>query len=182
MASKDNHNSDAPQNTPVEDESSVGGEGVVQDSAIDELERLKEENARLRDQALRSLAEVENVRRRAAQERESIVQYANEGLLRELLPIIDDFRRSVDSGVQGRDFDAYYQGIAMINDKIARVLEAIGVRKIATVGEPFNVELHEALMRQPSDASEDTVIGEIEPGYTLGDRVLRHAKVVVSAG
>jgi len=63
-----------------------------------------------------------------------------------------------------------------------KLLEGQGGTKIKTVGEPFDVELHEALMRQPSDAPEDTVISELEPGYMFGDKVLRHAKVIVSAG
>lgn len=147
-----------------------------------ELARLKEENARLRDQALRSLAEVENVRRRAAAERESVVQYANEGLFKELLPIVDDFRRSVESGEKARDFEPFFKGIALINDKFGRLLEQFGVAPIPTVGEAFDVELHEALMRQPSDAPEGTIIGEIEPGYTYSGKVIRHARVIVSAG
>ena len=161
------------------DEPETGTTGAASEERIAMLEG---ENQRLRDQALRAVADLENFRRRAAQEREQIVQYANDRLLRAILPILDDFQRSVESGAQTNDFQSFYQGITMISEKLAKVLEAQGVKKISTVGEHFDVNLHEALMRQPSDAPEDTVISELEPGYTYGDKVLRHAKVIVSAG
>jgi molecular chaperone GrpE len=148
----------------------------------DRIASLEQENQRLRDQALRAVADLENFRRRAVTEREQLVMYANERLLRSLLPIVDDFQRSVESGEQTKDFNSFFQGVSMINDKLKRLFEAQGITRIETVGEPFNVELHEALMRQPSEAPEDTVIAELEPGYRYGDRVLRHAKVIVSAG
>lgn len=154
-----------------------GGEGLEE-----RLAALQQENQRLRDQAIRAVADLENFRRRAQQEREQFIQYANERLLQSMLPVIDDFQRSVESGGQSQDFESFYQGVSMIHDKLFKILESQGVRKIETVGRPFDVELHEALMRQPSEAPEDTVISELEPGYTYGDRVLRHAKVIVSAG
>lgn len=172
-------------------------EGTMNDSNADEaqaaaqpelespemrIEALEDEKNRLRDQALRAVADLENFRRRAMAERQQIIEYANERLLRELLPIVDDFTRSVESGSQTRDFDGFFQGVTMISGKLLKLLEQQGVKKIETAGMEFDVNLHEALMRQPSDAPEDTVISELEPGYMYGDRVLRHAKVIVSAG
>lgn len=174
-----------PELPPDEDTDVTSGEDAIQGETSgdeDEIVRLQEENSQLRDQALRALAEVENIRRRAAQDRNALVQYANEGLLRNLLPIVDDVRRSIESGDKARDFEPFFSGISMINDKLARMLDQLGVRRIETVGRMFDVETHEALVRQPSDTPEGTVIGEIEPGYYYGDKVLRHARVVVSAG
>jgi len=151
-------------------------------TAEERIAALEQETVRLRDAALRAVADLDNYRRRAQAEREQIVQYGNERLLRAILPIVDDFQRSVDSGSQTPDFQSFFQGVSMINEKLKRTLEAQGVKKIDTVGQPFSVDLHEALMRQPSDAPEDTVITELEPGYLYGDKVLRHAKVIVSAG
>ena len=162
-----------------EGSSNAGGEEATAEERIAALER---DNQRLREQALRAVADLENFRRRAMQERDQVVLYGNERLLRAILPIVDDFHRSVESGAQTRDFDSFYQGVSMINDKVQRILEAQGVKRMQTIGEPFNVDFHEALMRQPSDAPEDSVISELEPGYTYGDKVLRHAKVIVSAG
>lgn len=148
----------------------------------DRLAALEQENQRLRDQAVRAVADLENFRRRSMQEREQLTLFGSERLLRALLPIIDDFQRSVDSGERNPDFESFFQGISMINGKLLKLLETQGVKKIETLGQPFNVDLHEALMRQPSEAPEDTVINELEPGYKYGDKVLRHAKVIVSAG
>lgn len=166
------------KNTTADDMEAGSGEPTPEER----ITALEADNQRLRDQALRAVADLDNFRRRAAQEREQIIQFANDRLLRALLPIIDDFQRSVESGSQTSDYQSFYQGVAMISDKLARMLESQGVKKIPTVGEHFDVNLHEALMRQPSDAPEDTVISELEPGYTYGDKVLRHAKVIVSAG
>lgn len=156
------------------------GDAVVSDEA--RIAALEADVARLRDQALRAVADLENFRRRAQAERIQLIEYANERLLRELLPMVDDLKRSVDSGARSTDYQSFYQGVVMINDKVRKLLEAQGVTRIETVGQPFDVNLHEALMRQPSDAPEDSVISELEPGYKFGDRVLRHAKVIISAG
>ncbi|MDB5034825.1 MAG: hypothetical protein JWQ98_2066 [Chlorobi bacterium] len=173
---------DIPIDDSQDNTSSQREAATDQTQETDRVAELESENARLRDHALRTMADFDNFRRRAQVEREQTVQYANERLLRSLLPIIDDFHRSVEAGAQSGDFQSFFQGVSMINDKLAKTLEAQGVQRMTTVGQPFNVDLHEALMRQPSDAPEDTVITELEPGYTYGDRVLRHAKVIVSAG
>ncbi len=176
------------RNIPIDDADERGQKngGQAEAGQIEQLEgriaELTQENQQLKDQTLRSLAELENFRRRTQQEREQIVLYGNERLLRELLPILDDFQRSVEAGAQTKDFDNFYTGISMIRDKVRRTLEAQGVKRMEVIGQPFDVNFHEALLRQPSDAPEDTVIGELEPGYMYGDRVLRHAKVIISDG
>lgn len=171
---------DESQETSASSETAdQSSEGASEEQRLNALEQ---ENQRLRDQAIRAVADLENFRRRAQQEREQLVLYANERLLRSVLPIVDDFKRSVESGAQSRDYESFFQGVSMINDKLLKILESQGVKRMEVIGQPFNVEFHEALMRQPSDAPEDTVITELEPGYTYGDRVLRHAKVIVSAG
>ncbi|MBC8145794.1 MAG: nucleotide exchange factor GrpE [bacterium] len=158
------------------EESSSNGD---QSQRIAELEA---ENQQLRDKALRSVADLENVRRRAETERQQTLEYANEQLLRQLLPVVDDFERSVESGGKTPDFEALFRGIQLIHSNLAKLFERIGVKRMATVGEPFDVHLHEAVMRQPSELPEDTVVIEVEPGYMYHDRVLRHAKVIISAG
>ncbi|HVZ40000.1 MAG TPA: nucleotide exchange factor GrpE [Candidatus Kapabacteria bacterium] len=181
----DEPESNMKDETDAPDNEAAGGEemvGAQEESPEQRIEALERDNARLRDAALRAVADLENYRRRATAEREQVVIYGNERLLRSLLPIVDDMKRSIDMGGQSRDFDNFFQGVSMINDKFAKLLDGLGVKKIETVGQPFDVNLHEALLRQPSDEPEDTVITELEAGYMFGDRVLRHAKVVVSAG
>lgn len=171
----------------------VGTEQNAQGASADEVSmsseelanRVKEleaENQQLRDKALRSVAELENLRRRAEAERQQTMEYANEQLLRQLLPIVDDFERSVESGGSTTDFESYYRGISMIHSNLAKLFERVGVKRMETVGQLFDVHLHEAVMRQPSAAPEDEVVAEVEPGYMYHDRVLRHAKVIISAG
>jgi molecular chaperone GrpE len=172
-------NSEQPENE--RDEQNNDHE-IAESGAEDRIAELEAENKRLRDQALRTVDDMENLRRRSQQEQARIIEYANERLLKELLPIVDDFRRSVEAGSQSKDYDTFYQGVQMVQNKIEKILEGQGVKKIEAVGEEFNVDLHDAMMRQPSDAPEGTVITELEPGYLYGDRVLRHAKVIVSAG
>lgn len=151
-------------------------------SVEEKIAALEAENQQLRDRALRSVAELENVRRRSQQERQQTVEYANEQLLRQLLPILDDFERSLQAGASAHDFDSFFKGVELIFGNIQKLLERLGVRRMETVGKPFDVHLHEALLRQPSDQPEDAVVADVEPGYTYHDRVLRHAKVIVSAG
>ncbi|HVK37912.1 MAG TPA: nucleotide exchange factor GrpE [Candidatus Kapabacteria bacterium] len=146
------------------------------------IAELEQENQQLRDKALRSVAEVENIRRRADAERRQTLEYANEQLLKQILPIVDDFERTVESGGQTADIEAYRKGVELVRANLMKTLDRIGVKRMSVVGEPFDVHLHEAIMRQPSEAPEDTVITDVEPGYTYHDRVLRHAKVIISAG
>ncbi len=152
------------------------------ESPGDRIAALEREVAELRDQKLRSIAELDNMRRRAQQQAADTVRYANENLLRQVLPILDDFERSLESSRDSHAEDGFYQGVEMIERKFRKLLESLGVHRIDTVGKPFDVNLHDAILRQPSEAPEDTVITEVEPGYMVGDRVLRHAKVIVSAG
>lgn len=173
-------NEDSPMNEQDYEGTMEGGEATAELS--EQIAQLQQENQALREKALRAIAELENFRRRSQQEVQNTIQYANERLLRELLPVVDDINRSVEAGGQSKDFDSFYQGVSMVRDKVMRLLESQGVKPMNTVGTPFDVALHEALLRQPSEAPEDTVVGELEIGYTYGDRVLRYAKVIVSAG
>lgn len=173
-------NEELPMNEQEHEGAFEGGDATVELS--EQILQLQQENQALREKTLRAIADLENIRRRSQQEAQNTIQYANERLLRELLPVVDDINRSVEAGGQSKDFDSFYQGVAMVRDKVMRVLESQGVKPMKVVGTTFDVAQHEALLRQPSEAPEDTVVGEIETGYTYGERVLRHAKVIVSAG
>lgn len=177
-------NENTRQNSDT-NESASGGTTIPIDGGAENAST-EEEVAKLRDQLLRTAADFDNYRRRARSEQEQLIQYGNERLLRALLPFVDDLRRSVESGEKveerSREFESFFQGVSMIADKVMRLLESQGVERIETVGKPFDVNLHEALLHQPSDEPEGTIIAELEPGYTYGDRVLRHARVMVSAG
>ncbi len=161
----------------------------VKEEMINEIEALKAENENLKkeleeykDRLLRRVAEFENFKKRLEADFSNAVKYANEKLLLEILPVVDDLERSLSSGKEKPDFDSFYQGVKMIYSKLMKVLEAHGVKPFDSVGKKFDVYYHEALLRIPrDDVPPDTVIDEVERGYMYYDKVLRHAKVIVSS-
>lgn len=155
----------------------------------EESEELKEERDELNDRLLRKTADLENFRRRMDREKKRRHEAGKVAVLESMLEVLDDFERSLEAA---RDLDdsedaktAYESlkgGVEMVFRKFQDELQSLGVEPIEAEGEPFNEQLHEAMMRQPSDeADPGTVLQEIQKGYTMGDRVLRHSRVVVAA-
>lgn len=146
------------------------------EKAINEREEYKEHAKRL-------AAELENFRKRALKEKQEMIDYANERLLFKLLTILDDLDSAIEAGKQNTDYEALFKGIEMIHSKLLRIFEEAGVKRMDSAeGEPFNVEFHEAVMHIPSDYPEGYVVKEVQPGYFIHNKVLRHSKVVTSAG
>lgn len=137
-----------------------------------------------KDLAQRMAAEAENIRRRSQQEQARTIQYAAESVIRQLLPVLDDLHAAIDSSKSTHDIEALRSGLDMIYANAMKIMNERGVRVIeSAVGEPFDVELHEALMTIPSDEHpEGAVLQVVQRGYALHDRMLRHAKVITSAG
>lgn len=157
------------------------------DAAAGDPEALRAEVAGLQEKLLRQAAEYQNYRRRSEGDRAEAVRVGRQGVLLPFLDVYDDLRRSLDaartaaeSGGAGGT-DAVLQGIELVTKKFSDALAGVGVAPIEAVGRPFSEEEHEAVMQQPAaDAESGTVLAEIQPGYRLGDRVLRHARVVVA--
>ena len=148
------------------------------DKKITELETQLQE---LKDTLLRKAAEFENYKRRTENEQMNLLKYAAENFIVKLLPIIDDFERSLQHIDDAQDKEAIKQGIKLVYDKLMKLLDEQGVKKIDAVGKPFDVEFHEALMQRKDDSVEPhTVLDEVEKGYLYKDKVIRHSKVVVS--
>ena len=135
--------------------------------------------AELEDRLLRVAADFDNYKKRAAREREEYVAHANERLLKELLPVLDDLERALDAVGQHEEATVE-EGVRLVHRSLASLLEKNGVREIATEGK-FDPHVHEALLSQPSQAEEGSVIDVVQKGYTLGDRVVRPARVVIAA-
>jgi molecular chaperone GrpE len=145
------------------------------------IKELENEVADLKDKLLRRAAEFENYKRRTENDQLNLLKYAAESLILKLLPVIDDFERSLDHIENSKDIDSLKEGIKLIYEKFMKVLQEQGVQKIESVGQPFNVDYHEALMQRKADEVEPhTVLDEIQKGYMYKDRVIRHAKVIVS--
>ena len=146
-----------------------------------QIAALKEEVADLRDQLLRKQADFENSRKRIMREREEAIRFANANLLLDLVETMDNFERAIKSCEESRDFDTFYTGIDMIEKQLTSMLEnKYGLKRFESEGEEFNPELHEAIAAEESaEATSQTVISDLQKGYMLHDRVLRHAKVRV---
>ena len=135
-----------------------------------------------RDRYLRGAAEFDNARKRAAREREEYTRYANESLLRELLPVLDNFERALQSARTEPTAAAVTAGVDLIQRELLRVLEKFGVTSFTSVGQPFDPERHEAIARVPAQGQpEGTVVDETARGYLLNGRVLRPAMVTVAS-
>ena len=169
----------------IEMESAAEGDGAgdpVQELAL-ALERTKAEAAENHDLYLRKTAEFENYRRRRDRELEELVRTANAGLISQFLPVLENFERALNHNESGEGFDAYRKGVEMIVNQFKEVLRREGLEPIESVGQTFDPNLHEALLQTYSQDYETGVVcEEIERGYRLGDRVIRHAKVAVSQG
>ena len=147
-----------------------------------EVEDLKRQVAEKQDRLLRALAEVDNVKRRTQREREDYVRYANEGLVRDLLPILDNFDRALEAARATQEAAKVVDGVALIQRELLKVLERVGVTRYSAVGERFDPNRHEATGRVVSvNQPPDTVVAELTAGYVLNGRVLRPAQVVVAA-
>jgi molecular chaperone GrpE len=145
---------------------------------------LKAENASLQDRLLRALADAENTRRRAAQSAEAARQRTIADVMLEMLPISDNLQRAIaaasDRASEPTGSVSVIEGVRATEAMLVTALERFGVRKIETAGAAFDPTLHDAIMEQPSSEPPGTIIGVIEDGYTIGDRLLRPARVIVA--
>jgi molecular chaperone GrpE len=163
----------------ITDEESI--EETNETNFEEKITQLEQEVVELKDKLLRKAAEFENYKRRTENDQINLITFAAESFIQKLLPVIDDFERSLGHVEEAQDITAIKQGLKLIYDKLMKVLDEQGVKKIEAIGNPFDVDYHEALMQRPDDSVEPhTVVDEMEKGYTYKDKVIRHAKVVVS--
>ena len=147
----------------------------------DALQAKTQEAEEHRERYLRGAAEFDKARKRAAREREDYTRYANESLLRELLPVLDNFSRALQAARSEPRAAAVTAGVELIQRELLRVLEKFGVTPFDSVGQPFDPERHEAIARVPAVGQpEGTVVNETARGYMLNGRVLRPAMVTVA--
>jgi len=136
------------------------------------------------DRFLRLAAEFDNYKKRTARQFAELVKNANEELIGDLIVVLDDFKRALETNSSPESEGqsrGYLDGMKMIYDKILSVLKARGVTQFEPTGQPFDPQFHDAVMQMPSDQDEGTVVGVIAPGYTLNEKVIRHAKVIVAS-
>ncbi len=149
-----------------------------------EIESLKAQLAESKDRYVRLMAEFDNFRRRTAKEQLDLIETANAKLLEKLSEVLDNFERAAhpDNNKQ-KDYDSFAKGIQMIHDQFAKILKEAGLEQLNPVGEPFDPNVHEALMNQPSDTiPESHVVQVFQKGYKLKNKLIKTAKVIVSSG
>ena len=140
-----------------------------------------EENAKLKDQLLRTIAEFENFRKRTMKEKAELILNGGEKSISSILPIVDDFERALKNMETATDVAAVKEGVELIYNKFMTVLGQNGVKVIETKEQPLDTDYHEAIavIPAPDEALKGKILDCVQTGYTLNDKVIRHAKVVV---
>ena len=163
------------------EEQAQEAEAPAEDAPDAKINKLTEDLEKSNKEYLFLMAEFDNFRKRTVREKADIIRNAGEKVLGELLPIIDDFERAIKANEQADDIDAIKQGVTLIYNKLIKYLEHNQVKAIESTGNDFDTELHEAVTTfpAPSEEMKGKVIDTVLTGYTINDKVLRHAKVVV---
>ena len=170
-----------------EDEREEGSE-FMSKLGLSKKDKLKKENAELKqklaelnDKYLRLNAEFDNFKKRNLRERIEFSKTAAMDVVAALLPVLDDFSRAIKQMETSPNIDALKEGVKLIQQKLTGILESKGLKQMKSAGEEFNPEFHDAISEIPvnDDAMKGKVVEEIEPGYYLNDKIIRHAKVVV---
>lgn len=146
-----------------------------------QLELALEEKQRLHEQYLRTLADMDNLRKRTTREKEEIAKFANEGILRDILPVIDNLERAVEHSEKADESGGLLEGVRMTLIQFTQVLSRFGVATIDVVGKPFDPAFHQAMGQlESADHPVNTVMVEMQKGYQLNERLLRPAFVLVA--
>ena len=181
-----NENMSAEEIENLEDSQTVDNEDAVKEVESEEMgenkdsiEALKEENSKLKDQLLRTIAEFDNFRKRTNKEKAELILNGGKKTITDILPVLDDFERALED--KSDDPVAIKEGMQMIFNKFVKTLEGMGVKKIETNEADFNTDYHEAIAMVPGEGEDKKgkVIDCVQTGYTMNDQVIRHAKVAV---
>jgi len=156
------------QPATTEDEQGLTGE-----------EKWQHDAASWKDKYLRLYAEFDNFRKRSMKERSDLLGSASADVIKELLPITDDFDRAIKANDTVNDIQVVKEGFNLIHQKLYKKLESKGLKPIQAIGEPFDTDFHEAITQIPMPDMKGKVVDEVEKGYTLNDKVIRFSKVVI---
>jgi molecular chaperone GrpE len=144
-----------------------------------ELENLQQQVGELTEALQRERADATNLRRRHDEQMASVRTLAKANVVRELLPVIDNFERALKHVPKELEENDYIKGVQAVVKQFEKTLADMGVQRIKTVGEPFDPKFHEAVMMEEGDGAQEVVSEELQSGYALGDEVIRHAMVKV---
>lgn len=153
------------------------------EDGVDAVEDLKLQLDSMSDRYLRLMAEFDNFKKRVSRDYERLVESANEKIMVEMVDIRENFDRALISGEKTNDYQSFYDGMKLIFTKFDGVLHKHGLAPFGAVGDEFDPIVHDALMKTPSEnIPEDHLADVFEKGYRLKDKVIKHAKVIVSSG
>lgn len=165
---------DKPQNASPE-------HSEPQDEAVQHIEQLSQERDALQDQLLRAMADMQNFRRRVQQEKEETRKFATENLVAELLPVLDNFERTIQAVESGASLETLVEGVKMVDRQLRAALESVQLKRIGAHGATFDPEHHEAVATEVSEVhAEGTVLEELQPGYKIAEKVIRPARVRIA--
>lgn len=157
-------------------------EGIPSPSENDPVEKLEEELSEQKNNYLRLYAEFENYKKRTVKERMDLLKSASADVIISLLPVLDDFERALKASEKMDDKNSMSEGMVLIYNKLKTLLEQKGLKPMQSTGETFDTDLHDAITSiESAEQNKGKVVEEIEKGYYLNDKVIRHAKVIVGA-
>ncbi|MBD5202697.1 MAG: nucleotide exchange factor GrpE [Bacteroides sp.] len=167
--------------TEDEENELINGQAGQIDTLNETVQKLTEEVEKAKKDYLYLMAEFDNFRKRTVKEKSDILRNASEKDMADLLPIVDDFERGIEANRTTDDVETLRQGMELIYQKFVKYLERHGVKPIESTGLPFDPEMHEAIamVPVPDESQKGKVIDTPTKGYTINDKVLRHAKVAV---
>jgi molecular chaperone GrpE len=184
MTKKQSEEDAAPEMTALEKRlaekaAQESDEGADENAGPETLTEAQEAIAELNERIVRLTADFDNFRKRAQREKDEARQFANQGLLEKLLPVLDNFEMAL-TAVKDAD-PSVRDGVQMILDQLLGVLKESGVEPVDGMGQPFDPNLHEALSQEETtEVEEGTVVQQVQRGYKLNDRLVRPARVVVA--
>ncbi|WP_347862717.1 nucleotide exchange factor GrpE [Salimicrobium sp. PL1-032A] len=156
-------------------------ENVSEEKELTELEKMEQERDEMQEKLLRLQADFENFRRRVQKEKETDKKYKSQSLTEELVPVLDNFERALQTEVKEESAQGFVDGIKMVYNQLWSALEKEGVEEISAKGEPFDPHVHQAMMQVEEEGYESNVVTEVlQTGYKLHDRVIRPAMVKVN--
>lgn len=187
-ATRETEQANETQKPETEETCTNTAEGVEEEEASnetsgekDELTAAQEKIAQLKDKYLRSVAEFDNYRKRTLKEKAELILNGSEKAVQAILPIIDDMERAIANAEKTDDVNVLREGMQLIYQKTNKIMESLGVKKIETDNADFDTNFHEAVAMVPGmgDDKKGKVLDCVQTGYTLNDKVIRHAKVAV---
>ena len=171
-----------PQPDNANDAGNNAAEETMSPEQIAELKEKAAKSSQLHEQLLRTAADLENFKKRAAREKQDAIKFANESLMEKLLPILDNFDMALAAAtVQNTSIESLRAGVQMIAQQLKSAMNDAGLQEIDAAGQAFDPNFHEAISQQETaDAAEGTVVQQVRKGYRLRDRLLRPASVIVA--